>query len=105
MWHSAQKFPSLAVTNDIQDPKKGWRSSIAFRKFRLKHNELSKLYWTSILGSHYIGVEDSCIMAGDKLAIVGRPLSVLRLLPLRALPELLVTGSCLSWPRCSNISA
>jgi hypothetical protein len=70
----ASKIPALLPSDDIQDPKKGWTSTIAFRKFRSKHNELSKLNWTSILGSHYIGKQNATINAGEKLTIVGQPL-------------------------------
>lgn len=68
------KIPSLTPTDDIQDPNKGWRSSIAFRKFREKHSELSKLNWTSQLGSHYIAAKNDTLHPGDKLTIIDQPL-------------------------------
>lgn len=70
----SSKIPTLLPTDDIQDPGKNWTSSIAFRKFRRKHSELSKLNWTSMLGSHYIGVKNQSIQSGEKLTIVGQPL-------------------------------
>lgn len=70
----ASKISALSPADDIQDPTKSWTSTIAFRKFRLKHSELSKLNWTSMLGSHYIGTQNSAIQAGEKLTIVGQPL-------------------------------
>ena len=68
------KIPILTRADDIQDPKKSWHSSISFRRFRKKHNELSRLYWTSALGAHFIEIENTKIDAGQKLTIEAQPL-------------------------------
>jgi hypothetical protein len=64
---SKSKIPTLAATDDIQDPSRHWKSTISFRRFRKKHNELSKINWTSMLGSHLISQKNAEIGAGEKL--------------------------------------
>lgn len=64
---SRSKIPILTSAEDIQDSKKQWLSTLSFRRFRKKHNELSRLNWTSQLGAHFISNENKAIEFDQKL--------------------------------------
>jgi hypothetical protein len=67
---AASKIPLLSASDDIQNPTLSWRSTIAFRRFRRRLSELSRLQWTSVLGAHYVRRENARISGSEKLTFV-----------------------------------